>query len=255
MVSVSISIHQAEAQSAAQKVAQAAAQTAAQKENTNKKINQASASISIDITLDDLLKAIGKVTKLEKTPTVKMLRENVPVMVNTEDCVAYKNGYASYDNGSGRTVVFLPDCREHTYYFTPLRENEKQYQKQNNTEDAFGALPWYFAVITQGGFQIEENSMNRKGDRKGTKAEEEKEDVASSCASYRFPNPEEEYIRMESIEEELSKLTCQQRKIYLLYHLFGYNQAEIGEILDISRDSVKTHLKRAEAKIDHKNLF
>lgn len=47
----------------------------------------------------------------------------------------------------------------------------------------------------------------------------------------------------------LESLTEPQRVSVLLIHAFGYTQAEAAEVLDIDRSSVRTHLRRAMAKL------
>ena len=44
----------------------------------------------------------------------------------------YTNGYAVYDNGDRRTVIWVPDCGSTTYYFGPLRDNEREYLNQKS---------------------------------------------------------------------------------------------------------------------------
>lgn len=47
----------------------------------------------------------------------------------------------------------------------------------------------------------------------------------------------------------LESLTEPQRVSVLLIHAFGYTQAEVAEILDVDRSTVRTHLHRAMAKL------
>ena len=41
-------------------------------------------------------------------------------------CEVYSNGYAIYDNGNRKTVVWVPDCGNATYYFGALKDKEKE---------------------------------------------------------------------------------------------------------------------------------
>lgn len=67
--------------------------------------------INNETTLNELLGSLGNVTRAEKTPTPKKLSETGGTVVAKADgCMAYSCGYAVYDNGSGRTVMWLPDC-------------------------------------------------------------------------------------------------------------------------------------------------
>lgn len=47
----------------------------------------------------------------------------------------------------------------------------------------------------------------------------------------------------------LESLTEPQRVAVLLIHAFGYTQADVAEILDVDRSTVRTHLQRAMAKL------
>ena len=63
-------------------------------------------TITDNTTLGELLAILGDVTKTGKTPTSKTLREEAGEPIASEErCMVYANGYAVYDNGSGRTVV------------------------------------------------------------------------------------------------------------------------------------------------------
>lgn len=64
--------------------------------------------------------------KAKRRPGAIQLRENFPCIARTEigrggACEVYSNGYAIYDNGDRRTVLWVPDCSTTTYYFGKLR--------------------------------------------------------------------------------------------------------------------------------------
>lgn len=66
--------------------------------------------INNESTLNELLSSLGNVIREEKTPTPKKLSEiGGTVVAKAEGCMAYSCGYAVYDNGSGRTVMWLPE--------------------------------------------------------------------------------------------------------------------------------------------------
>lgn len=52
-----------------------------------------------------------------------------------------------------------------------------------------------------------------------------------------------------SLVPALESLTEPQRVAVLLIHAFGYTQTEVAEILDVDRSTVRTHLRRAMAKL------
>ena len=81
--------------------------------------------ITENTTLGELLKLLNPGEKPHEIPTPKKLRENagkpiafypVPESTSVEnvECTVYSNGFAVYDNGSGRTVIWLPDCTSFT---------------------------------------------------------------------------------------------------------------------------------------------
>ena len=48
-------------------------------------------------------------------------------------CEVFVNGYAVYDNGDRKTVLWVPDCGSAAYHFTKLRDHEKLYQVDKDT--------------------------------------------------------------------------------------------------------------------------
>lgn len=225
-----------------------------------------------DISLCDLLTLLGNVEKAETKPTPKALRERkmedgsieqiAPLVEAMDgDCKVFSNGYAVYTNGIGTTVLWLPDCRTFTYYFGELTDKEKDYLTQKSTVDetVFDEQPWFMAVMLRGDHQVEHNAMNRTGGRmdkdKSVSLDEitEKEEVEwrPGC---RFENPESAYIRRETMQEQLAKLTDRQREVFVLYHQYGYIQREIAEILGISQQAVDYRLVGAESKVRMKTI-
>lgn len=226
-------------------------------------------AIPEDISLSDLLAILGDVEKAETTPTAKALsvktledgnEEEIPPLVQAldGDCRLYDSGYAIYSNCSGHTVVWLPDCRTFTHYFDKLTDKEKEYlpQSRHIGEDVLGSQPWFMAVLLRGDHQLERNAMDRKSDRKGKNQKlsldeiAEKEDQEASWRpGCRFDNPETAYIRKETIDENLAKLTDKQREMFVLYHADGYTQEEIADMLGIRRQVVNKQLKAAKRRI------
>ena len=52
-----------------------------------------------------------------------------------------------------------------------------------------------------------------------------------------------------SLAPALESLTEPQRVTVMLIHAFGYTQAEVAEVLQVDRSTVRTHLQRAMAKL------
>lgn len=220
-----------------------------------------------DISLHDLLTLLGNAEKAETKPTPKALRErkledgsveqiDPLVEAMNGDCKVFSNGYAVYTNEIGTTVLWLPDCRTFTYYFGELTDKEKDYLTQKSTVDetVFDEQPWFMAVMLRGDHQVEQNAMNRTGDRmdkdKSVSLDEikEKEEVEWR-PGHRFENPESAYIRKETMQEQLAKLTDRQREVFVLYHQYGYSQREIAEMLGIGQRAVSFRLEAAESKV------
>jgi len=126
-------------------------------------------------------------------------------------CEVFVNGYAVYDNGDRKTVLWVPDCGSATYHFTKLRDNEKQYQVEKDTvgQDVFGPAPWYIAVTVAGENNIERNLDHPKsaGTMSDTGVEEDYEVKPAHrwIGGAHFDNPEEAYIKKEEHEERLNR--------------------------------------------------
>ena len=208
-----------------------------------------------EMTLNELIRRLGCKERQGTAPTAKKLRESGEVMIETEECTVYSNGYAIYRNETGRTVVFLGDCGSYTYHFNPLTDSERRDQRQSETVDSFGDMPWILAVTVRGDHQIEQNSMNCAG-RYSAPADDDAEADGSSDGIYRgayhFPDPEEAYIRKEAIDEQLQKLTRRQKHLYIMTELYGFTQREAAEELHIDVACVCRQVSAAKRKISKK---
>ena len=167
----------------------------------------------------------------------------------------YTNGYAVYDNGDRRTVVWVPDCGSTTYYFGPLRDNEREYlnQKSDVGEDVLGPEPWYVALTIAGEDSIERNLIHPKSKASASASEVEDDDIKADyswrCGGH-IETPEEALIRKENERERREALTEKQREAYVMYYEEGLNQYEIAEKLGISQQSVRERLNGALKKLD-----
>ena len=226
-------------------------------------------------TLAELIAILGPVTKAEKTPTSKALREEAGEPIAADDrCQVYANGYGVYDNGSGRTVFWIPSCVAFTYRFDPMKESEKGGEIKETFDLPEGFLesqPWPIALTLIGDHRIEILSMQRKGDRKQSKSlirgnneegdamddMEEREDSLAKEYTWRDEqigeDPETIYIRKETRREMLEGMTEKQREVFILYFKEGYTQQEIADILGLNRRAVGFRLEGALKKV--KNIF
>ena len=226
--------------------------------------------ITENTTLGELIKILGPVSRAEKTPTSKVLRESAGDPIAESDSILiYANGYAVYDGDSGRTVVWIPSCVAFTYHFAPMKESEKGGEIKESIELPVGFLesqPWPIAITLIGDHQAERRSMHRKGDRKESKSlirgdneegdamgdNEEHEDSLAKEYTWRDEqvgeDPETIYIRRETRKEMLESMTEKQRQAFILYYKHGYTQQEIAEMMKSAVSTVNQHLRYA---VDH----
>ena len=228
-------------------------------------------------TLDELIAILGPVTKARSTPNSKVLRENAgnPI-VSVDRCVVYRNGYAVYDNDTGRTVVWVPDCSSFTYHFNKRKDSEQGNDIAESfvfSNETLKSLPWVIAITLIGEHRIEKLAMRRKGDRKENKSlirgdneegdamDELKGQENSFALEYfwREPqigeDPETIYIHREAQMELLERMTSAQREAFVLYYQYGYTQYEIADILGISQNAVKCRLQGAVARMKYFHSF
>ena len=236
--------------------------------------------ITADTTLGELIAMLHLGEKPADVPTPKKLRETVgePVVSSPDPlgygtgCQVYVNGYAVYDNGSGRTVIWLPDCISFTYFFVQPKETEVGICPPKDTlpEGLLESQPWAIPVTLIGEHRIDANLMNRMGSRTGTTdfssqddgdkdgdAEAKLEDFYRKEFTWREgrfgEDPLECFLRKDRQREMLEAFTQKQREVFTLYYRDGYTQAEIADILDVSQPAIKHRLDGALLKI--KKLF
>ena len=241
--------------------------------NANPNVN-AIPTATEGMTLGGLLAMLHLGEKPNETPTPKVLRDTAGDPIAMDDrCLVYANGYAVYDNGSGRTVIWLPDCLNFTYYFNPMKDSEIGGEIKQMDELPDGLLasePWPIAVTLIGDHRVEANIMNRSGGRTGTtdfdssdygdKDGDAEDTVEKSYRSEytwtdgRFGEDPLEYVlREERRREMLETMSPKQREAFIMYYRDGLNQYEIAAMLGISQNAVKCRLQNALACI--KNIF
>ena len=242
-------------------------------------ITKESFSITENTTLGELLKLLNPGEKPHEIPTPKKLRENagkpiafypVPESASVEnvECTVYSNGFAVYDNGSGRTVIWLPDCTSFTYVFTRPKalEDGKLPYKKHISDEMLESLSWFMAVMLIGDHRVENNLMNRKSSRKGAK-DYDTDDYGDKCGEaeeaveeYRDEffwnegrfgeNPLDALIRKERDAAMLAAMTDKQREVFLLYYKEGYTQQQIADMLGCVVSMVNKHLSVSLKKLN-----
>ena len=225
-------------------------------------------TITEKTTLGELLTLLDLAEKSGKTPTPRELFETAGAPIaETNDCTLFRNGFAIYQNITGRTVVWLPYCTRFTFYFAKLKDTEKDILRETCAlpDDALTAMPWPIAVTLIGDHRIEANSMNRTGSRRDTtdldSANNGERVLAADPYRGAFTwydghigeDPQVVVERRETREEMLADMTDKQREVFILYYRDCMTQDEIAEMLGIAKMSVNERLRYALAKA--KNFF
>ena len=225
------------------------------------------AVITAETTLGELLTMFSFADK-PKMPTAKALYEEAgEPIAEFCDCTLFSNGFAIYQNDTGRTVVWLPYCRSFTYYFNKLRDAEKDTMSETyELPDGFlEAQPWIIAVALIGDHRIEQNCMNRTGSRKDTTdydsadngdKDGDTEEALADPFRRAFiwydgrmgENPQDAVERRETREEMLAEMTDKQREVFIMYFRDGLTQDEIAAELGIAKMSVNERLRYALSK-------
>ena len=190
----------------------------------------------------------------KRRPGARQLRQGYPRVAMIEigknaRLEVFNNGYAVYDNGNRRVVLWVPDCGSTTYYFSGLRDNEKEYlsQKEEIGMDVLGDLPWYHALMIAGENRIEYN-MDHPKSKGNTSDFDLADDVVPAthwAGACRFDTPEEAYLKKEAAEERRKALTDKQREAYVMYYEEGMTVKEIGAKLGIHYSQAAKRISRA----------
>ena len=165
-------------------------------------------------------------------------------------CEVFSNGYAIYDNGDRRTVLWVPDCTKRTYFFGKLNDNQKDYLRETDEigEDVLGVCPWYMALILAGEHCIEANMAHPKSVGVASIFDQAECDVEKAyrwVGGTRFENPEEAYLRKEAAEERRKALTDKQWEVYVMRYEYEMSHREIGYELGINHRAVGSRLEKA----------
>ena len=212
----------------------------------------------------------GILQKAKRRPGPAQLRTSVPRIAAIEAgkgglLEVFNNGYAVYDNGNRKVVLWVPDCGSATYYFTGLRDNEKEYLNQSSEIglDVLGDLPWYHALMIAGENRIEYNMDHPKS--KGNTSDFDIADMDTKPATHwvgacHFDSPEEAYLKKEAAEEkrkEIRKsLSIKQNEVFWLYYEEEHTVEEIANRLGVSFQAVAERLKSGRKNLKkNKKIF
>lgn len=198
--------------------------------------------------------------KLKRRPGAIQLRNGYPRIAMMElggDALleVFNNGYAIYDNGNRKVVLWVPDCGSVTYYFTGLRDNEKEYlpQKDEISEDVLGQYPWYNALLIAGENRIEYNMDHpkSKGNTSDFDLEVEIKPATHWAGGARFENPEDAYLKKEAEEERRKALTEKQREVYVMRYELGMTLEEIAEECGVSHQAISKVLEKIKKRVSN----
>ena len=212
----------------------------------------------------------------KRRPSCEQLRKQyAPIARKTtrETCYeAFENGYAVFDNGDRKTVIWIPDCPKAARYYYPATYDEKCKKKRRRMawweeedeedeysriiaetepgedrldEEALADMNWYLAVAIAGENQIEQNLEHPLSAE--NRSDEYLEEYSARRYSWhcgtRFQTPEEAILEKEEREERCAGLTEKQKEVYLLYYEEGYTEEAIAVILNVSQIAVHKKLK------------
>lgn len=115
----------------------------------------------------------------------------------------YENGYAVYIRDGRRTVIWLPDCARHVWYFLPppgAQEERKDFLP-TRAEASLLDQPWPMAVMLAGEKRMEANEIRSGSRESGLESTEERTELRWISGA-RFEDPLETVLR----EEERTEL-------------------------------------------------
>ena len=224
-------------------------------------------------------KKLGPRERGKRRPGAEQLRHQyrqiARIPVGEGSCEVYDCGFAVFDNGDRKTVLWVPDAPKAVWY-PPLRlyekrtgrtrgaeeedpEEEHQYSPERDPGvdkmdgEKLGEMPWYLAIVLAGETWIEKNLNHGKTKAAAGDADRPRKGEERSAGRWRsgayFPNPEEAYLLKEARLERRSGLTEKQWEVYEMYCEDGRTQEEIAALLGISQKAVSCRLEGIERRL------
>lgn len=162
-------------------------------------------------------------------------------------CEVFSNGYAIYDNGDRRTVLWVPDCTKRTYFFGKLNDNQKEYLRETNEigEDVLGVCPWYMALILAGEHCIEANMAHAKSVGVASIFDQAECDVEKAyrwVGASHFDTPEVAYLKKEAAEARKKALTDKQLEIFDLHFAGGMSMRTIAKYYGVDHSTIREQI-------------
>ena len=153
----------------------------------------------------------------------------------------YQCGFALCEMSGHVTVVRVDECGDYTYSETGSEAIVPQ--------EFFQQEDWCLCLQLKAEERLERNQESRRADaRRNDTSRETMENVAQPFALAVGDWME----RKEAVEEILRLLTDRQRQVFTLYHLQGYTQMEIAQMLGVTRESITRTLAQAKKRLQKK---
>lgn len=216
----------------------------------------------------------GKSGEIEETEAVKAIKQRRPGAVqlrmkvpriariklgDSSICEVYSNGYAIYDNGDRKTVLWAAGCGAVSYFFN-VTDKEKQYLPHISEvgSDILDGQPWYKPIAIAGENYITFNIFNHPKNKSvasdiNTNGVNDGEEVNSRSAAWacgsHYDNPEEALLKKEAAEMvrlKVNGLTNKQSTAIKLHYFDGYTQKEAAAKLNITQSSFCEREKNAK---------
>ena len=200
---------------------------------------------------------LSKGIKCTRRPGARVLQNNGKAVAISKDgsITVYDGGYAVYRNISRCAVLWVPDAvKLNCIHFLSLSDAEKKRTKMSDyVIIESGKLPWETALVLLGEAAVNSNFYKFGWEEVEEEETDEEEERKGTRRMKCFENPEEAYIRKETIREIMAKLTPCQQEVLILSRVYGYSQMEIGERLSISQKAVSLHLQAIGKKLGEKS--
>ena len=205
--------------------------------------------MNMQMTLRDLMERTAQ-TGRERAPGKVTLKESATRIAFHEadgfELSVYSCGYSLAEAGNRWTVFSVGDCGGYEYEVDEADRKllgDKDYRFE---DEYFMDLPWQVRLTMEAMDRLEKNNDERE-DR--LISEHPDEPGPRGRLYGRYISVEVEVLRNIEREELLASLTTKQREAYELYFEMGYTLEEAGEILSVSRESVRKRLEGLVKKL------
>ena len=93
----------------------------------------------------------NELVKAKRCPGSEQLRSGheliARIAVGEATCEVYENGYAVFDNGDRKTVVWVPDCPKAARYYYPATYDEKCKEERRKRGEDNEGNPEYSKIV------------------------------------------------------------------------------------------------------------